>query len=70
MDKDKDKTDNKISNLVMVAQMIDAAEKSITSAKQLLREMMGGPVTKANLAAFSEKAQTHAPDGCPKAGRK
>jgi hypothetical protein len=58
MDKDKDKTDNKISNLVMVAQMIDAAEKSITSAKQLLREMMGGAATKANLAAFSEKAQT------------
>ena len=27
---DKDKTDNKISNLVMVAQMIDAAEKKHT----------------------------------------
>ncbi|MDR3643158.1 MAG: hypothetical protein P4L74_06055 [Candidatus Doudnabacteria bacterium] len=58
MEKDKDKIDNKISNLVLIAQMIDAAEKNITSAKQMLREMMGGPATKANLAAFSEKAQT------------
>ena len=41
----------------MVAQMIDAAEKNIQSAKQLLREMMGGPANKANLAALSEKAQ-------------
>src|ERR1700758_1555907 len=45
-----------LSNLAMVAQMIDAAEKNIQSAKQLLREMMGGPVTKANLSALSEKA--------------
>lgn len=49
---------DKISNLAMVAQMIDAAEKNIQSAKQMLREMMGGPATKANLAALSEKAQT------------
>ena len=49
---------DKISNLAMVAQMIDAAEKNIQSAKQLLKEMMGGPATKANLSAFSEKAQT------------
>ncbi len=48
---------DKISNLAMVAQMIDAAEKNIQSAKQLLREMMGGPANKANLAALSEKAQ-------------
>ena len=47
---------NKISNLALIAQMIDSAEKSIGSAKQLLREMMGGPVTKASLSAFSEKA--------------
>jgi len=47
---------NKISNLALIAQMIDSAEKSIQSAKQLLREMMGGPVTKASLSAFSEKA--------------
>ncbi len=49
---------DKISNLAMVAQMIDAAEKNIQSAKQMLREMMGGAATKANLAALSEKAQT------------
>jgi hypothetical protein len=48
---------DKISNLAMVAQMIDAAEKNIQSAKQMLKEMMGGPATKANLTALSEKAQ-------------
>jgi hypothetical protein len=47
---------DKISNLALIAQMIDSAEKNIQSAKQLLKEMMGGPATKANLAAFSEKA--------------
>jgi hypothetical protein len=47
-----------LSNLAMVAQMIDAAEKNIQSAKQMLREMMGGPATKQNLTALSEKAQT------------
>jgi hypothetical protein len=49
---------DKLSNLAMVAQMIDAAEKNIQAAKQMLREMMGGPATKANLSALSEKAQT------------
>jgi len=49
---------DKISNLAMVAQMIDAAEKNIQAAKQMLKEMMGGPATKANLTALSEKAQT------------
>jgi hypothetical protein len=49
---------DKISNLAMVAQMIDAAEKNIQSANQLLREMMGGAATKQNLTALSEKAQT------------
>jgi hypothetical protein len=48
---------DKISNLALLAQMIDSAEKNIQSAKQLLREAMGGPATKANLAALSEKAQ-------------
>ena len=48
---------DKISNLAMVAQMIEAAEKNIQSAKQMLKEMMGGPATKANLAALSKKAQ-------------
>src|SRR5471030_1604688 len=45
---------NKISNLDLIAQIIDSAEKSITSAKQLLREMMCGPVTKASLSALSQ----------------
>jgi hypothetical protein len=49
---------DKISNLAMVAQMIDAAEKNIQAAKQILKEMMGGPATKQNLTALSEKAQT------------
>lgn len=46
-----------LSNLALLAQMIDSAEKNIQSAKQLLKEIMGGPATKANLTAFSEKAQ-------------
>ena len=52
MDKDK------LSNLALVSQMIDQAEKNIQSAKQMLREIMGRPATKANLAAIAEKAQT------------
>lgn len=48
---------DKVSNLALLAQMIDSAEKNIQSAKQLLREVMGGPATKANLSALSEKAQ-------------
>ncbi len=52
MDKDK------FSNLALVAQMVEAAEKNIQSAKQMLREIMGGPATRANLSALSEKAQT------------
>lgn len=47
--------DNNVSNLALIAQMIDSAEKNIQSAKQLLREMMGGPATKANLSALSER---------------
>jgi len=48
---------DKISNLALVTQMIEAAEKNIQSAKQLLKEIMGGPATKQNLAALAEKAQ-------------
>ena len=48
---------DKVSNLALLAQMIDSAEKNIQSAKQLLREAMGGPATKANLTALSEKTQ-------------
>ena len=48
---------DKVSNLALLAQMIDSAEKNIQAAKQLLREAMGGPATKANLTALSEKTQ-------------
>ncbi len=48
---------DKISNLALVAQMIEAAEKNIQSAKQLLKEMMGVPATKTNLSALADKAQ-------------
>lgn len=41
----------------MIIQMIEAAEKNIQSAKQLLRETMGGPVTTSSSAAFAEKVQ-------------
>lgn len=33
-----------LNNLALIAQMIDSAEKNIQSAKQLLREAMGGKV--------------------------
>ena len=54
MDKDK------ISNLALIVQMIDSAEKSIQSAKQLLKEVMGGAPTKTNLSALAEKATSFA----------
>lgn len=47
---------DKISNLALIAQMIDSAEKNIQSAKQMLKELMGGPANKANLAALADKA--------------
>jgi hypothetical protein len=47
---------NNINNLALIAQMIDSAEKSIQSAKQMLREMMGGNTS--NLAELSKKAQS------------
>jgi len=51
---------DKLSNLALVAQMIDAAEKNIQTAKQLLREMMGGQLPKApNLV--SERLTTLGP---------
>ncbi|HVY68215.1 MAG TPA: hypothetical protein VHA30_04960 [Patescibacteria group bacterium] len=50
--------DNKVSNLALLAQMIESAEKNIQSAKQLLREIMGGPASKANLNQLAEKAVT------------
>ncbi len=48
---------DKLSNLALAVQMIEAAEKNITSAKQLLKEMMGGPAAKANFAALSANTQ-------------
>ncbi len=46
---------DKLSNLALIAQMIESAEKNIQSAKQLLREMMGGSLPKSN-AAIMERA--------------
>ena len=48
---------DKMSNLALIAQMIDSAEKNLQSAKQLLREMAGGSLPKQNHAAFMEKAK-------------
>lgn len=49
---------DKLSNLALIAQMIDSAEKNIQSAKQLLREMVGGsPVRGASTAELAERAQ-------------
>jgi hypothetical protein len=47
---------DKTGNLALIMQMIDAAEKNIQSAKQLLRETMGGASPRASAAAFTEKA--------------
>ncbi|TSC65046.1 MAG: hypothetical protein G01um101477_634, partial [Candidatus Doudnabacteria bacterium Gr01-1014_77] len=48
---------DKLANLALVMQMIDSAEKNIRSAKQLLREMLGGREISDNSAKLSEKAQ-------------
>lgn len=49
---------DKLSNLALIAQMIDSAEKNIQSAKHLLKEMMGGKDMRAeNSQKFAEKAQ-------------
>lgn len=52
---------NNLTNLALIAQMIDSAEKNIQSAKQLLREIMGGKLDtsvdltkKAQVLAVSE----------------
>lgn len=47
---------NKIDKLALIAQMIESAEKSIQSAKHMLREMMGSRPDVA--AAYAEKAQS------------
>ncbi len=48
---------DKLANLALAMQMIDSAEKNIRSAKQLLREMLGGRDITDNSAKLSEKAQ-------------
>jgi hypothetical protein len=53
----KNKNMDKLSNLALIAQMIDSAEKNIQSAKQLLREIMGAPAAKTAIAQFSDKVQ-------------
>jgi hypothetical protein len=46
---------DKLSNLALLAQMLDSAEKNIQSARQLLREVMGG---KSPVSSISEKARS------------
>jgi hypothetical protein len=47
-----------LSNLALLAQTIESAEKNIQAAKQMLKELMGGgQISKASLSAFAEKAQ-------------
>lgn len=47
---------DQITNLALIAQMIDSAEKNIQSAKQLLRETMGGRGNEGSVE-FAKKAQ-------------
>ena len=51
---------DKLSNLALLAQMLDSAEKNLQSAKQLLREIMG---TKSTVTSVTEKAKTVAISG-------
>ncbi len=46
---------NNLSNIALIVQMIESAEKNIQSAKQLLREMMGGKI---DTSEITKKAQT------------
>ena len=45
---------DKLSNLALLSQMLESAENNIKSAKQLLRELMGGKVP---VSPISEKAK-------------
>ena len=45
---------DKLSNLALLGQMLESAEKNIQSAKQLLREIMGG---KSPVTLISDKAK-------------
>jgi hypothetical protein len=46
------------TNLALIAQMIESAEKNIQSAKQLLRDMMGGKITDLSSVDFANKARS------------
>lgn len=46
-----------ITNLALIAQMIESAEKNIQSAKQLLRDIMGGKAIELS-PDFAKKAQS------------
>ena len=47
-----------LSNLALLLQMLESAEKNLQSAKQLLREMMGGIPAAPVSSAISEKIKT------------
>lgn len=47
-----------LSNLALLLQMLESAEKSIQSGKQLLREMMGGKAPPGAPPAIAEKVKT------------
>ena len=47
---------DKLSNLALIAQMLDSAEKSLGSAKQMLREILGGKPVKAGSSRLTDKA--------------
>jgi len=46
-----------ITNIALIAQMIESAEKNIQSARQLLREIMGGKSAADGTAEFMKRAQ-------------
>jgi len=54
---------DKLSNLALIAQMIDSAEKNIQSAKQLLREMMGGQPIRPSGAVMARAAELSVSEG-------
>lgn len=49
---------DKISNLALLVQAIESAEKSLASAKQLLKDVMGSGDAKATLESLSQKTVT------------
>jgi hypothetical protein len=49
---------NKTDKLALIAQMIESAEKSIQSAKQILREVMGGKDTSSDLISKAQSVGT------------